>query len=140
MWRGTITIRNSHFVASDRDTGFGGVLALRGFAEIEKSDSINNRAPNGVAIWFAEGKLSIHRCRFEGNVATDLGGGIGIADGTNAQVSICYSHFRNNNARFGVSAVDPQQRKTFPCFPLVRHYWPTSFSIRRSNAVSTFRW
>ena len=107
VWRGFIQIRNSGFFFRwpRLRPAFGGALILRGNATIEKTEFLNNRAPNGAAVWFASGELALRRATFEGNIATGIGGALGVSSAdAPAKVSIRYSHFRRNR-RFQGGAI-----------------------------------
>jgi Right handed beta helix region len=103
VWRGSIQIRNSGFFSNGRGSpAFGGALILRGNATIEKTNFLNNRAPNGAAVWFASGELTLRRATLEGNIATGIGGALGVSSAeAPANVSIRHSHFCRNQAVSG---------------------------------------
>jgi predicted outer membrane repeat protein len=103
VWRGSIQIRKSGFFSNGRGSpAYGGALTLRGTATIEKTEFLNNRAPNGAAVWFSSGDLTLRRATFEGNIATGVGGALGVSNAeVPTRVSIRYSHFRQNQAASG---------------------------------------
>jgi len=103
VWRGDLMIRNCQFNANGLGSpAYGGALVVGKRAAIEKSEFANNRAPNGAAIWLADGDLSLRRVNFSSNLASGVGGALGVSSSTQpVDVTIRYSHFRDNQAATG---------------------------------------
>ncbi len=102
VWEGDISMRKATFAANASADRPGGALSALGTVEIANSRFVNNRAPDGGAIWFRGGSLTIRASTFEGNVADDKGGAIGVADDApRSQIALRFIHFRANRARNG---------------------------------------
>ena len=92
-------VRNCYF-SGNTALDYGGALTIRNTAlnaKVINCDFVNNKAPNGGAIYNQLGTTTISGCTFTNNQATNLGGAIY----STSSLNIVSSSFTNNGAKNG---------------------------------------